>query len=207
MFGVVEGYLAEFTYAGIFLVLLLCGLGLPLPEDIPIIISGYLAYLGIIDLWAALGVNMAGVLVGDMFIFSMGYWIGPGASTKPILKRMLNRRRMEKVQGFFARHGKKTVFFGRFLSGLRAPTFLAAGITRMSPFQFLLLDGSAALLTVPILLFAAFYFGAQIDTLRALIGNVKAAVLLIFVVGAGGLALGWFLRRRKVRRAENGGPR
>lgn len=203
MFGVVEGYLTEFTYAGIFLILLLCGLGLPIPEDITIIASGYLAYLGLIDPWAALGVNMAGVLAGDLFIFSMGYWIGPGVATKPLLKRMVNPRRMEKVQGFFLRHGKKTIFFGRFLSGLRAPTFLAAGITRMSPLQFLAMDGSAALLSVPILLFAAFYFGEQIDTLRALIGNMKTAALLIFAVGAGGLALGWFLRRRKVWRTED----
>ena len=78
MFEVLEAYLAEFTYAGIFLLLFLCGLGLPVPEDIPILVSGYLSHLGTIRPWPALAVNLAGILLGDLMIFSFGYWMGPG---------------------------------------------------------------------------------------------------------------------------------
>ena len=73
MFEIIQAYFTEFTYGGIFIVLLLCGIGLPLPEDIPIIVSGYLVHLGAIDFGFALAVNFAGVLIGDMIIFSIGY--------------------------------------------------------------------------------------------------------------------------------------
>lgn len=201
MFEVIEFYLAEFTYAGIFLVLLLCGLGLPIPEDIPIVTSGYLSHLGTINIWAALAVNMAGVLIGDTIIFSLGYWWGPRAAEHRLFRSLLNPSRMERVERFFHRHGKKAVFFGRFLAGIRAPVFLMAGVMRMKPQTFFCMDGLAAALSVPLLLFAAYYFGEELDTLRHMIGRTQNFIMLV-ILGTGiWIALRYIREQRRSREA------
>ena len=200
MFEIVHAYLAEFTYAGIFLVLLLCGLGLPLPEDVPILISGYLSYLGTIHFGYALAVTMAGVLIGDMIIFSLGYWWGPNATQHRLVRSILTPKRMEKVEVFFGKHGRKAVFFGRFLAGLRAPLFLTAGIMRMPAWRFFCMDGLAALLSVPALLILAYSFGEQLDSLRRMLGTTKTIVVLILGAGIALYAVRFFVRRWK------GGP-
>lgn len=196
MFEILQAYLAEFTYAGIFLVLFLCGLGLPVPEDIPILVSGYLSHLGTIRPWPALAVNLAGILLGDLMIFSFGYWMGPRALQHRLIRLVMTPRRAAKVNQFFARHGKKAIFFGRFVAGLRAPIFLAAGVARVPPRTFCLMDGAAALISVPALFSLAYYFGEQLDALREFLGSAKKVMALLLVAGAAVWLGGRFLLRR-----------
>ncbi len=197
MFEAVQLYLAEFTYGGIFVVLLLCGLGLPIPEDIPILTSGYLAHLGAINIWAALAVNLTGVLIGDIFIYSLGYYWGPRAAEHRLFRSLMTPKRMEKVERFFGRHGKKAIFFGRFLAGLRAPLFLMAGVMRVPVRTFLGMDILAAALSVPVLLFTAYYFGDEIDILRRMVGKTQNFVFLIISAAALIIALRFVIQRRK----------
>jgi membrane protein DedA with SNARE-associated domain len=196
MFEILQGYLAEFTYAGIFLVLLLCGLGLPVPEDIPIIISGYLAYLGTIRPLPALAVNLTAILIGDFMIYSFGYWMGPRALRYGLFQRVMTPHRAAKVNRFFDRHGKKAIFFGRFIAGLRAPLFLAAGIARVPARTFCLMDGAAAFISVPMLFFLAYHFGEKIDALRELLGSTKRVLVVLLVAGLAIWLAGRFLLRR-----------
>ena len=202
MFEILQAYLAEFTYAGIFLLLLLCGLGLPVPEDIPILVSGYLSHLGTIRPWAALAVNLTGILIGDIMIYSFGYWMGPRAMQHRLLRLVMTRRRMLKVNRFFDQHGKKAIFFGRFVAGLRAPLFLAAGVARVRPRTFVLMDGTAALISVPLLFSLAYYFGENLDALREFLGSTKRTLMLVAAAGA----LLWLGGRLVRRWRERGLP-
>ena len=188
MYGFLQEYLVEFAYGGVFLVLVLCGLGLPVPEDIPIITSGYLVHLGAMTFWPALTVNLLGIMLGDLMIYGFGYWMGPRAVEYRPLRAVMTPERMERVHAFFHRHGKKAIFFGRFVAGLRAPLFLAAGITRLPLRIFFGMDLAAALLSVPLLLVTAWYFGDHIDGFRRMVGTGKA--LLILVLGAAALLWG-----------------
>ncbi len=202
MFEAVHFYLAEFTYGGIFIVLLLCGLGLPIPEDIPILTSGYLAHLGTINIWAALAVNLTGVLIGDIFIYSLGRYWGPRAAEHRLFRSLMKPSRMEKVERFFERHGKKAIFFGRFLAGLRAPLFLMAGVMRVPARTFLGMDVLAASMSVPVLLFSAYYFGDEIDILRRMVGKTQNFVLLFISVVALIIALRFVIQRQRSKKAR-----
>lgn len=202
MFEAIQSYLAEFTYAGIFLILLLCGFGLPIPEDIPIIASGYLSYLGTINIWAALAVNFAGVLIGDIFIYSLGYWWGPRAAEHRLFRSLLNPRRRKKVERFFESHGKKAIFFGRFLVGLRAPLFLMAGVMRVPTGIFLGMDVLAAGISVPVLLFSAYYFGDELDTLRHMVGKTQNFVILFTIAVILWIALSYIRHNRNSKKTS-----
>lgn len=206
MYEFLQEYLVEFAYGGVFLVLLLCGLGLPVPEDIPIITSGYLVHLGTMSFWPALTVNLLGIMLGDLMIYGFGYWMGPKALEYRLLRSVITHERMEKVHSFFDRHGRKAIFFGRFVAGLRAPLFLAAGITRLPIRIFFGMDLAAALLSVPLLLAAAWYFGDHIDEFRQMVGTGKAVFILL--LGAAALLWGgkylWRKWRSKDSRAASG---
>ena len=67
-----SGFSGVTAYAIILGVLLACGLGVPIPEDITLIAAGLLAGLGKISLTGALIAGMVGVLAGDSFLFFLG---------------------------------------------------------------------------------------------------------------------------------------
>jgi hypothetical protein len=60
-----RGFVEHFTYLGIFAVLLLASLGVPIPEEMPIIASAVLSHEELVRWWLALPVCVAGVLSGD----------------------------------------------------------------------------------------------------------------------------------------------
>tara|TARA_Y100000588_G_scaffold372081_1_gene444203 strand:- start:2283 stop:2888 length:606 start_codon:yes stop_codon:yes gene_type:complete len=180
MFSFFIHYISEFTYFGIFLVLLLCGLGLPLPEDIIIFTSGYLSYIGTTKPITALFVNLIGILAGDLIIYGIGYYYGEQIFKFRFLKKIATEERLKKSKHFFTIHGKKAVFFGRFLMGLRAPLFLVAGITKFPFKTFIIMDLTAAIISVPLLFSLSFYFGSQIEYALDILSSLQK---IIFFVG------------------------
>lgn len=202
--------IAHYSYVGVFLLLLACGLGFPCPEEVALIGGGYAVYQaglsdpsagGIDDVALMCAVAMAGVLIGDTMLYFIGRYAGDRAHKIPFLGRHLSPARMEKARTMFNNHGAKAVFFGRFLFGIRAVTFLVAGSMRVRLPVFLLMDGLAGLISVPASIFAAWYFGAQLHQALSAVAQLNQAILV--VVGLFGLSLGiWIWRRSRRKRAE-----
>lgn len=176
------------AYLAVFGVLLACGLGVPLPEDITLLAGGYTVYLSgqaglsAPSLVPMIIVGLAGVLAGDIFLFVVGRWMGPRVTKTWPFRRLVTPSRMEKVYRYFSRYGVRTAFFARFAAGLRAPTYLLAGTAKMRFRTFILADGSAALISVPAIVWAAYHFGAQIDIVRGWI--MQAKYVLLAAIGA-----------------------
>jgi membrane protein DedA with SNARE-associated domain len=134
---------------GPFLVLLLCGLGLPIPEDVVLVAAGA---LGEIDGrgWIEVSVLMyAGVMLGDSTIFIAGRYFGSQLRASRWFQRYFSEKKQAKVEDLFERYHSWVLFVGRFLPGLRAPIFFTAGSTRVKFWKFFFFDGLAALISVP----------------------------------------------------------
>lgn len=135
---------------GPFFVLLLCGLGLPIPEDIVLITAGVLGEINGRS-WIEISVLMyAGVLGGDTITFLAGRYVGGWVLTSRWFQRIFAPQKQAKVVDFFERYGSMGLFIARFLPGLRAPIFFTAGSMKVSLFKFLFFDGLAALISVPV---------------------------------------------------------
>ncbi len=135
---------------GPFVVLLLCGLGMPIPEDIVLIAAGA---LGVLDErpWLQVATIMyLGVIGGDSITFLAGKYFGTRVRATAWFRRIFPVDKQDKVEGLFDKHGSKGLFIGRFLPGLRAPIFFTAGSMRVSFWKFLFFDGFAALISVPV---------------------------------------------------------
>ncbi len=202
---ILMNYLEHFTYAGIFLALVVAGLGVPVPEDATLITSGYLVYLGVVRLWIDIPVCILGVLAGDSLIFYVGRRWGRDVVHRPWLGRLLHARRIERMERYFVRYGSKTIFIGRFLPGFRAAIHLTAGAMKMSYRGFILWDGISALVSVPIFVGLGLYFGPHIDRVIGYIRRGELGFGLVVLLVAGALLLFLILleRRREHREVKS----
>jgi len=150
-------------------------------------------------------VSMVGVLLGDSTMFLLGRKYGTRVLKVRFVARLLTPERYAKVQEKFERYGNRLMFIARFLPGMRTAVYITAGTThRVSFLRFFLLDGFAALISVPIWVYLG-YFGANNhewlvmwirrgqSSLWALGGIVLLVVLVL-----------WWRHRRRVAR-ESGG--
>jgi membrane protein DedA with SNARE-associated domain len=189
-------FLSSHAYAKLAAVLLLCGLGLPVPEDISLVSAGYLAYLGIVDVHGAFLVCMAAVMGGDLAAFSIGRYFGAPLMQTAFGRRILSPGRQARLRAYFSKHGNKVVFIARFLPGLRFSTFLSAGMMRVRPHVFLAYDLLAALISVPVIVYVAWYFGEHIDTVVKWIRRSEYAIVALIALGIAYAVLRVYRRRR-----------
>jgi membrane protein DedA with SNARE-associated domain len=151
----------DYGYFAVFFVLLICGFGVPIPEDITLVSGGIIAGLGFADVHKMFLVGMLGVLLGDSTMFTLGRVFGERILNFPPIRRLLPPHRFAHVQEKFAKYGNWVLFVARFLPGLRSPIFVSAGMTRrISYLRLVMTDGAAALISVPIWVYLG-YFGAD----------------------------------------------
>lgn len=195
---------AENGYAAVFIALLLCGAGAPLPEDITLVAGGAITGLGYGSVHTMFLVAMVGVLAGDSAMFLMGRHYGTRILKLRFVARLLTPERYAKVQEKFSRYGNRLLFVARFLPGMRTAVYITAGTThRVSFLRFFLLDFSAALISVPIWVYLG-YFGANNHEWLATWVHRGQASLWIALGVAAVVAAAWWFRRRKHKACENG---
>jgi membrane protein DedA with SNARE-associated domain len=179
----------QWTYLGVFVVLLMAGLGMPIPEDVPLLTGGYLCYAGYAHAPIMIAVGMVGVLIGDIVLFSIGRKLGHDVIRRRFLRRMVNPGRLILAERLFAKHGVKIIFAGRFLPGLRPMIFMACGVLRVPFSTFILVNGFAACISVPTLILLGKFFGNNLTVLEKEVHEVThlivvcAAVLAIVTAG------------------------
>lgn len=189
------------TLAGI---LVLCGLGLPIPEDISLITAGYMAHRGIVNVHTAFVVCFAAVLGGDVMAFFLGRFFGRRLLAWGPAQRLFTARKQLRVRAYFRKFGSKVIFIGRFLPGLRFSIFFSAGTLCVRPAIFLIYDTLAALLSVPFLVYLAWAFGDRIDHVIAWVRRSEYGILVLAAVAVVFVAVK-IARARRARRREGEG--
>jgi membrane protein DedA with SNARE-associated domain len=121
--------------------------GVPIPGETTLIVAAYLArpeqhrY----SLWSVIVVAASGAIVGD----NIGYWLGRVGGRRLIEQWSFTARHAAKVlpqaERYFARHGPKTVFIGRFVAVLRVTAAWVAGISHMPWWKFLIWNAAGGI--------------------------------------------------------------
>lgn len=191
------------SYVVIFGVLIACGFGLPMPEDITLVTGGILAARGIIDFKLCVLLCLVGVLLGDGIVFTLGHTMGQRLRDSKIGKFILPPKRDDAVKALVTRYGDKIIFMARFMPGFRTPLFFATGSYHVPYWKFLMLDGLAALISVPLWVYVGFLFGANLEELENVIRKFQFGIYGVL----GGLIclfLVWlYLKRRVLPIEEN----
>jgi len=182
--------LQRFTYLGILAALLLGSLGVPIPEEMPIVAAGILSHEGLARWWLALPVCVLGVVSGDMVLYWAGRRWGERLLGWRVVHHVLTRARADWLQAAYREHAMKTVAMARHVTGLRAAAFLTAGIARVPFWKFILADAAAAAVSVPLAFGLAYFFTHQIAAILADVHRVERWLALAgLVVVAGGLVV------------------
>jgi membrane protein DedA with SNARE-associated domain len=150
-----------------------------------LIAAGALMAAGSLPYFPILAGAVTGAVLGDTVSFWIGHRFGPGLSRVWPFTR--SPELLPSGIRFFARHGGKSVFIGRFLGPMRAVVPLAAGMMRMRRDRFWLANITSALVWAPMLLFAG---DAVADVGDRLIGSANTVLLVlggITLFGIGGI--------------------
>ena len=158
--------IAQLGYLGIALILILGGLGLPIPEEAPIVLAAVLSRNGQLKSGPlAFASCLAGVLLGDMVVYFLGFCYGEKVLSLPVTRRLLTKQRESQIKGYFSRHGFKILVSGtRFVPGFRTAAYLTAGILKLPPLKLFLTDLVAATLSTSLMFGLGYAFADQIQS-------------------------------------------
>ena len=107
-------------------------LGFIAPGEFTIILGGVLAGEGTLSIWLLIGIVWASIVVGDSIGFMLGRRLGRDFAERHGHRVRLTEERLQKVDAYFARHGGKTIFFGRWLGFVRPLMPFTAGTSGMA---------------------------------------------------------------------------
>jgi membrane protein DedA with SNARE-associated domain len=195
LYGVLREFFTTHGYWALALTLLLENAGIPLPGETMLLFASFLAFqqdelsLGLIIVIAT-----AACTVGD----NLGYWIG-NRGGRPLLHRYqrvfrVADERIARGEKMFERYGPVTVFFARFVFGMRVLAGPLAGVLRMPWRRFVLFNFLGAVSWVTVISCAGYFFGQHWHRLLRIVSQVNAIVFGVAVVVA--LGLWWRYRGR-----------
>ena len=197
-------FFTDYGYWAVLFVLIICGFGVPIPEDITLVSGGVIAglYPESVNSHLMLLVSMIGVLAGD----SCMYWLGRIYGTRILrfrpMRKVLTLQRLKMVREKFAQYGNRVLFVARFLPGLRAPIYMVSGITRrVSYTRFVLIDFCAAIISVPIWVYLGDFGASNLDWLHAQIKKGQSVIYILIALLVVYLFWKWHKNRKKAQQS------
>jgi membrane-associated protein len=194
VYGVLRDHFTTHGYWTLAITLLLENAGIPLPGETMLLFASFLAFehhelnLGLIILVAT-----GACVLGD----NLGYWIGERGG-RPLLHRYqrffrVSDERIARGEKLFERFGAATVFFARFIFGIRILAGPLAGVLRMHWRRFVLFNFLGALVWVTVISCAGYFFGRHWQELLRVVGRVNTAVFVVAAL----IVIAWWWRYRK----------
>jgi membrane protein DedA with SNARE-associated domain len=176
-----------YGYWTVFFGVMLENAGLPVPGETVLLIASFLAANSdAVDLkieWVIV-VAICGATLGD----NIGYWIGRRGG-RPFLKRHAQRffvrtSHLQRAERVFQRYGAWTVFFARFITGLRVVAGPFAGVLHLPWPRFLIFNFAGAVVWSTAISLVGYFFGSEWTLLLKILKRSQLALLGLIVLAA-----------------------
>ena len=191
-----NGLVHHYGLAALFLIVMLESGGVPLPGETALVAAGVFASRGKLDIVGVIAVAAAAAIIGD----NLGYWIGRtggrGLLERSRLLSGWSGRVLPWAEGFFHRHGAKTIFIGRFFSVLRVTAAWMAGVSRMRWWRFFLWNAAGGICWAVLVGLVAYFAGEAAANAISHYGLIGGGTLVALVLA--GLVGFHFWRKRLV---------
>lgn len=186
---------------GLYVACAFSGLGIPLPEDVPVLYAGIGLARGERAWVPTLLAVVAGVVTRDSLAYLLGRLLGARLLDAPWFRRLIPPEKIDRARVMLVQRGPVAVLVGRFLVGFRAPMFIAAGVSGLRYRTFIAWDALGMLVALPLMLTLGYTVGPPIlDVAAAALPRTRELLLLAALIGAGV----WAVRRRRAARASSG---
>jgi len=193
----VQGWVERGGYAVLFLLLFSCGLGVPLPEDIPLVAAGIMVGSGKMHLVIAAVVAWCGIIGGDCVLYHIGKAYGLEITRVPFIGKHVTAARIQRAQRMFEKYGVLVIGIGRMLAGIRGAMVIAAGAIRFNFATFVIADGLGAVVSGGLFLTLGYFLGNHMDLIEANVKGIEGWVAA--GVALAGIVIGLFIWWRKQR--------
>jgi membrane protein DedA with SNARE-associated domain len=168
--------------------------GLPLPGETALIACAVLASQGALSIVAVIAVAISAAIIGD----NLGYWTAREGGRSLLNRYRVTRHYAEQYlprgERFFAKHGGKAVFFGRFVAVLRVTAAWTAGLSRMNGWRFFAFNAAGGIVWATLVGLIAYYLGNAAAKAIGTYGLYAAGGALVLA------AIGFLVVRRIERR-------
>ncbi|MDX6630644.1 MAG: hypothetical protein QOH00_2890 [Gaiellales bacterium] len=189
----------RYGYFVIFVPVLLETAGVPLPGETTLLLSGVAASTGRIDPWIAIAVGSTAAILGD----NIGYAIGRYGGRRLVM-RLAHIGRIESSlawgEQFFARHGGKTVFFARWIFGLRIFGAWIAGMVHMPWRVFFFWNAAGGITWCASVIGLGYFFGHSLHVIEKVLG--VGGVIAVVSVAAVALVMWRRFERGKLHQHD-----
>ena len=177
-----------FEWGGYFILfglLFACGLGLPLPEDIPLLLGGYFVALGRMNIvWVGV-LAWLGIIGGDCCLYWLSRKYGMGITKVRFIGSHVTESRIVWAEKKFEEYGVWVVAVCRLFAGVRGAMVIAAGVVRFNFFKFVVADGIAALFSGGLFVYLGWLAGKKLGSvaqMRERIKNYEHYVIIALIV-------------------------
>ena len=193
---------ANVGYTVVFALIAVETMGIPVPGETALIGAALLAHDGQLSIVPLVVIAAAAAIIGDNVGFAIGRHGGRRLFERPGPFHEHRLRVLEQGEPFFAKHGPKAVFLGRWVAGLRIASAWLAGVNRMSWPTFLFWNALGGIFWAASVALVAYYLGRGAERVFNAAGLGGAGVVVV-----GGLLVWLVVRRRERARAGTTGRR
>lgn len=127
----IEALIAAYGYAAVALIMFLDSIGIPLPSEASLLLTGIMIRKQTLALPLVMGASLSGAAVGSTASYWLGRRMGDRAFQRLVRLFRVPARRAEQTQDWFRRHGKRAVFVARFIPFVRCLIGYPAGMMRI----------------------------------------------------------------------------
>ncbi len=130
-FSLIINFLSSYGYVAIFFLMTLESMMLPVPSEIVIPFAGYLAFMGILNIFLVIIMSSLGGLAGSLIAYYIGYFGGRKFLLKYGYYFLITPETLDRAERWFQKYGKISVFITRLVPIIRTFISLPAGIGEM----------------------------------------------------------------------------
>ncbi len=182
------------SYLGIFILMTLESALIPIPSEITMPFSGFLASTGVLSVWPIIFVGTLANLVGSLIAYYIGYLLEETVLLGLIKKYgkfiLVTEHEYHRAEKWFQKYGDKIIFISRLLPGIRTIISLPAGMFEMDIKKFVIYTTLGCFIWSVLLTYTGFYLGENWQSLEGVYRKFEIVIVVAIVV-----AVAWYIEK------------
>ncbi|MHB8066621.1 MAG: DedA family protein [Desulfobaccales bacterium] len=191
-------FISHYGYLGIFALLMVGIVGLPIPDEVVLTFAGYLVFKGYLHPVPTVLAVLLGTFCGITVSYGLGRSLGFFLIQKYGKFFHISQGKLRRVQAWFHRVGKWAIFFGYFIMGARHLTALVAGSSRLRYRVFALFAYPGGFLWAFSFICIGYFLGEELPKVSREIYTLVGSISVLILVIIAGFLVGKYLRNRRL---------
>jgi membrane protein DedA with SNARE-associated domain len=190
-------WLATWGYLGVFGLVFIGNIGIPVPEETVLLVAGFMAGRGELELRTLYLVGILSAVSGDCFGFGWGRIGGQRLFERLAQRCRFVRVRYDRLQEFFKTHGSKAVFMARFVAGARFLAGPMAGAAGMPFWRFLGWNLLGAFVWCTLVITVGYLVGDELEWVERVAHRAGHWIEVALILAAAGAFFYWWRERQQ----------